>query len=46
MPIETTIPVIIFEGGSFNFLSVTLEHKAPTKITLKMLQLFAVMTIG
>jgi hypothetical protein len=38
IPIDTKIATNIFLLPSFNLLSVTLEHKTPTKITDKMLQ--------
>jgi hypothetical protein len=46
IPKEATIPTTIFCLDSLSFLSVTLEHKIPTKITDKRLHDFNVATIG
>ncbi len=46
MPIVTTIPTIIFLTPNFNFLSLTLEQKTPTRITDKMLHDLNIITTG
>ena len=46
IPVVTNIATTIFLGVSFSFLSVTLEHKTPTKITDNILHDCTIVTSG
>lgn len=46
IPAVTNMATKIFFGPSFSFLSVTLEHKTPTKITESILHDFTIIVKG
>ena len=46
MPKQAQSPMSILFFLSFSFLSLTLEQKTPTKMTLSKLQLFTITTAG
>jgi hypothetical protein len=46
IPAETSTPTTIFLAPNFNFLSLTREHKTPTKITDRILHDLTIITIG
>lgn len=46
IPIDTSIATISFLDPNFKDVSVTLEHKTPTKITDKILQDLNIITMG
>jgi len=46
IPTQANKPIIILLFFNFSFLSLTLEQKTPTKITLNKLQLFTITTAG
>lgn len=46
IPTVTTIATRSFLGPSLSFLSVTLEHRTPTKITDMILQLLTIIVSG
>ncbi len=46
IPTQANIPIMILLLRSFNDLSLTLEQKTPTRITLNKLQLFTITAAG